>query len=99
MLAMCSSSIGFGPSVTNSTVRSSTLRGLPAAFEYARICEVSSAARWYENTTSSAVSGAPSWNLTPGRSLNRQVAASTCSHDVASPGTIFRSRSRITSVS
>ena len=32
IVTMCSSSIGLGASVTNSTVRSSILRGLPDAF-------------------------------------------------------------------
>ncbi len=36
--------------------------------------------------TSSAVKGAPSWNLTPGRSVNSHVVSLTVFHDVANPG-------------
>ena len=36
--------------------------------------------------TSSAVSGEPSWNFTPGRSVSSQVVSFTFRHDVASPG-------------
>jgi hypothetical protein len=39
-----------------------------------------------ENTTSSAVKGAPSWNVTLRRSTNRHVTGSTRVHDVASAG-------------
>ena len=47
------------------------------------------------NTTSSAVNGVPSWNLTPGRSLKRHVVGLTCVHDSASDGTSFSCLSRI----
>src|SRR5207245_1231778 len=36
--------------------------------------------------TSSAVSGAPSWNLTPWRNVNSQVVSLTFFHEVARPG-------------
>src|SRR5712691_11452985 len=42
--------------------------------------------RSIENTTSSAVSSAPSWNLTPRRSLNSQVVASIARQETARPG-------------
>src|SRR6202007_1284797 len=40
------------------------------------------------HTTASAVNGEPSWNLTPGRSLNVHLvlSASLTFHSVASPG-------------
>jgi hypothetical protein len=44
-------------------------------------------ARVMENTTSSAVKGAPSWNLTPLRSVKRSCVGVTKVHSVASPGT------------
>jgi hypothetical protein len=44
-------------------------------------------ARVMENTTSSAVNGAPSWNLTPLRSVKRSCVGVTKVHSVASPGT------------
>ena len=56
------------------------------ALAYARSCDVSERARSKLNTTSSAVNGVPSWNLTPGRSLKRQVVGLTCVHDSASDG-------------
>ena len=45
IVATCSSMIGFGPLVVNSTVRSSILFGTPAALAYARSCDVSALAR------------------------------------------------------
>src|SRR6516164_4834894 len=86
MEATCSSSIGLGPLVVNSTVKSSIFLGTPDAFEYTRNCEVCSAARWNENTTSSAVKGVPSWNLTPALSLKRHTVGLTCVHEVARHG-------------
>lgn len=47
-------------------------------------------ARWIENTASSAVKAAPSWNLTPGRSLKRYSVGETCSHSVARRGTTLK---------
>src|SRR5256884_9188795 len=55
--------------------------------------------RSIENTTYSAVSSLPSWNLTPLRSLNSHVLSSTVFHDVARPGIIFESGSICTSLS
>ena len=49
--------------------------------------EPSPAARFHEKITSSAVKGVPSWNLTFGRSLKRQVVGLSCVHSVASAGT------------
>jgi hypothetical protein len=40
--------------------------------------------------TSSAVSGVPSWNFTPGRSVNSHVVSLTFFHAVARPGTSLR---------
>jgi hypothetical protein len=36
--------------------------------------------------TSSAVNGAPSWNLTPERSVNSQVVSLIVFQEIASPG-------------
>ena len=49
--------------------------------------------------TSSAVSGAPSWNLTPGRSANSHVVSFTLFHEVARPGTSLSPVSQRVSVS
>ena len=49
--------------------------------------------------TSSAVSGAPSWNFTPGRSVNSHVVSFTLFHDVASPGWSLSAVSQRVSVS
>ena len=94
IVAMCSSSIGLGPLVVNSTVRSSIFFGMPDALAYARSCDVSERARSKLNTTSSAVNGVPSWNLTPGRSLKRHVVGFTVVHDSASAGSSFSFLSR-----
>ena len=77
----------------------STLTAFSTPCSDTRICDSGVSARSAENTTSSAVRVAPSWNFTPSRSLNRQVLASGCDHDVASQGTIFHALSRQTSVS
>ncbi|CFO67788.1 Uncharacterised protein [Bordetella pertussis] len=50
-------------------------------------------ARWIENTASSAVNGAPSWNFTPSRSLKRYSVGETWVHSVASAGTTLKSLS------
>ena len=70
-VSRCCRKIGFLAASWNSTVRSSTLRGLPTAVAYWLMVEVGAAPRSIENTTSSAVKGVPSWNLTLGRSLKR----------------------------
>ena len=49
--------------------------------------------------TSSAVSGVPSWNFTPCRSVNSHVVSLTCFHDVASPGWSLSALSQRVSVS
>jgi hypothetical protein len=46
------------------------------------------------NTTSSAVNGVPSENVTLGRSLNSQTSGAIAFHDSASAGTFFRLGSR-----
>ena len=48
--------------------------------------EPSPAARPKEKTTSSAVSGVPSWNLTPLRKSKRHTVGEVCAHLVASAG-------------
>ena len=45
------------------------------------------AARSKVKTTSSAVKGEPSWNLTPGRSLNSHTVSLIVFHAVARAGT------------
>jgi len=85
-----SSRIGVGPGVANSTVWSSTRRGLPMAVAKVLKLELGSCARSTENTTSSAAKGVPSWNFTPFLRWKRQVVAFTRSHEVASDGTSFR---------
>src|SRR5258706_7490155 len=52
-----------------------------------------------ENTTSSAVNGVPSWNLTPVRREKRQVVSLTWVQERARPGTMLSCLSRVTSVS
>ncbi|KAF1032185.1 MAG: hypothetical protein GAK34_03634 [Delftia tsuruhatensis] len=57
-------------------------------------------ARFSEKTTSRAVNGVPSWNLTLGRSLNSQTDGSeVIFHEVASVGTSLPSAERMTRVS
>ncbi len=51
-------------------------------------------ARFSENTMSSAVSGEPSWNFTPGRMSKNQVVGSVWPHLVASAGSSLRFLSR-----
>ena len=55
--------------------------------------------RSIENFTSAAVKGEPSWNFTPGRSLNSQVEVSIAFHEVASRGSRDRSSPDQTRVS
>ncbi len=93
----CGMSTGTGPSVTISTVRSSTLRASFTPVRYGRKRDVSMFARAMLKTTSSAVNGAPSWNFTFGRSLNRVTVGLTASHESARHGSIFRSFPRVTS--
>ena len=49
--------------------------------------------------TSSAVNGAPSWNLSPGRSVNSQVVSLTVFQEVARPGWSWSAVSQRVSVS
>jgi hypothetical protein len=55
--------------------------------------------RLTENTTSSAVSGVPSWNLMSLRSVNSVVLSSTWRHAAATWGTILPSLSRVSMLS
>ena len=50
----------------------------------------SAVARRNDATTSSAVSGAPSWKRTPDRRWKRHTVGSMISQEVASAGSIFR---------
>jgi hypothetical protein len=86
--------IGSGCAVTISTVRSSTFRTSLTPAKNEATLEPGPRARAMENTTSSAVKGEPSLNLTLGRSWKRQVVGFTCSQRVASAGSRRRSRSR-----
>jgi hypothetical protein len=54
---------------------------------------VGASARSIENTTSSALNGAPSWNFTPGRSLKRQLVGVGWLHCVARPGSMLKAMS------
>ena len=65
----------------------------------ARMSEPSPAARWNENTTSSALKGVPSWNCTFLRSSKRHTVGEVCFHEVASAGARLRSLPRPTSAS
>ncbi len=78
---------------------SSTLRAVATPCSDDFSCEFGWSARATEKTTSSAVNGLPSWNLTPGRKRKRHVPASGCAHETASAGTMRKSRSRATSPS
>ena len=93
----CGISTGAGPSVRMSTVRSSTFFAPFTPARYGLKFEVSESARSIVNTTSSAVKGEPSWNLTLGRNLNRVVVGLTTCQDSARQGSTFRSLPRVTS--
>jgi hypothetical protein len=80
---------GSGPLVLMRTVRSSTMLTLSTDDRRDFMSEASARARSIENTTSSAVKAAPSWNLTFGRSLNSHTVESPVRvQKVASAGTI-----------
>ncbi|MCY1232575.1 hypothetical protein D3C71_1164080 [compost metagenome] len=79
--------IRFGPLVLTCTVSASTFFTSATDDSSDLSAELGACARCSENTTSSAVSSAPSWNLTPGRSLNSHTVGSAVSfHEVASAG-------------
>jgi hypothetical protein len=86
--------MGFGACVSISTVRSSILRASFTDAKYDLMFEPPLVARVNEKTTSSAVNGAPSWNLTLARSLKRQTVGEAWVHSVASAGSRRRSPSR-----
>ena len=99
-LVRLSGKIRFGPLVFTCTVRSST--ALASSIEDSRdlTWAFSPLARFSEKTTSRAVNGVPSWNLTLGRSLNSQTDGSeVIFHEVASVGTSLPSAERMTRVS
>ena len=67
-LLSLSGSTASGVLSTKSTVSASTLFTALMPLRVKLRCELGPSARAIENTTSSAVKAAPSWNLTPGRS-------------------------------
>ena len=69
--------IGLGPSVTNSTVWSSTTRTSTMEFSSSLKLELADCARSIENATSSAVNAWPPWKVTPWRSSNTQTFGSS----------------------
>jgi len=89
----CRSTIGLGADRITSTVWLSTF--LMSATPATNGCIVPTGClmRWKENTTSSAVNGEPSWNLTPLRSSKRQLVGPVCVHLVASAGSTWYWRS------
>ena len=91
--------IGLGPSVTNSTVWSSTTRTSVIELSSSFIWLFSDCARSIENLTSSAVKSCPSWKVTPSRRLNTQTegSSSLTSQSVASAASISPLMSRISS--
>src|SRR5260221_6560064 len=91
-LAIELGSTGSGADVIRSTVSASTARASLMVATRLASSEPSFDTRWYENTTSAAVNGVPSANLTPERSLKRQTVGSTSDHSVASAGISLRSR-------
>ena len=83
------SSTGLGPLRIRSTVKSSTfLTSLTLCTDDCML-DGGVITRVMENTTSSAVKGAPSWNLTPRRSSKRTCVGEICVHLVASAGWIW----------
>ncbi|MNV62538.1 hypothetical protein D3C71_1550870 [compost metagenome] len=99
-LVRLSGKIRLGPLVLTCTVRSSTALTSTIEASSDLTWAVGPLARCSENATSLAVSAAPSWNLTPGRSLNSQtVGSAVIFHEVASMGTSLPLASRPTRVS
>ena len=97
-LVRLSGSTRSGPWVLMWTVSGSTATTSRTEDSNDFICEDGACARLSENTTSAAVSGVPSWNLTPGRSLNAQTeGSSVCFQLSASAPCSELSASRITS--
>ena len=83
------SRMGLGPLRNTSTVCSSTFLTSLTLCTADIMLDGAVPARVSENTTSSAVNGAPSWNFTPLRSSKRTCVGETCVHLVASAGSIW----------
>ncbi len=97
---MLVSMFGVGRSVRMTTVDGSGASSAVTALNLSELASSSSMIRRYENTTSSAVNGVPSWKATPSRRRKVQVSWSgLTSHDSASAGRISRFASGSTSVS
>ncbi len=94
-----SGSTASGVASITSMVSSSTFFAPVTPFNWKARCEVVPSARSIENTASSALNGVPSWKLTPGRSLKRQVVAPSACQDCASDGSMRNCSSRLTSES
>ena len=92
--AHLSASSGSGYLVVTSTRRSPVFLISFTETKLLPMFEPGPLARLSENTMSSAVSGVPSWNFTPGRISKNQVVGSVWPHFVASAGSSFRSLSR-----
>ena len=83
------SRMGFGPLRIRSTVWSSTFFTSLTLCTEDIMLDGAVPARVSENTTSSAVNGAPSWNLTPLRSSKRTCVGEICVHLVARAGSVW----------
>jgi hypothetical protein len=88
-----------GASSRISSVNASILRAPLTPFSWKLRCDGAASARSIENTASSAVKGVPSWNVTPGRSLKRQVIGLNACQDRASEGSSRYCSSRLISES
>ena len=82
--------IGFGFFSTMSTVWSSTFTNSASAGTLVVKFEPEARTRWAEKSTSSAVKGEPSWNLTFLRRWKRQRVGSGVSQDSAEAGGEFQ---------
>jgi len=80
------SSTGLGTSVMTRTVCESMARARWMPVVYTRMLLVGIIARWMENSTSAAVRGVPSWNLTSRRISKRQMSGVSSFQLVANCG-------------
>ena len=85
-LMLLRSRMGLGPLSMKSTVWSSTFFTSATPATYTAMVPLGCLMRLYEKTTSSAVNGLPSWNLTPLRSSKRTCVGLMVVHLVASAG-------------
>ena len=88
--------MGLGDLVMKSTVKLSTLMIRSTVASLPLTSESFARARLYENTTSSALNGVPSWNCTPLRRWKRQCLGPISSQRSARAGSIDRSGARPT---